>query len=186
MTFATQNDPREGGGGCPPGAHTKEHHVHEILSPHSRQRRALRLARPPQQNVLLLPRRARAPPSPQQHSTRPDHHHPPPHDPAGRLSARPHPRRAPPPLDFPPLEDRHAIQVALSLVITALAENRIDPKLAALLFYGLQVASSNAHKLNPIPKRDPCKVSLTILDEANGNLIAPEERPRRPRRDPGL
>jgi hypothetical protein len=85
-----------------------------------------------------------------------------------------------PQLDLPPLEDRHSIQVALSMVITALTEARIDPKLAALLFYGLQVASTNAHKLNPIPKRDPCKVSLTVLDEANGNLIAPEGDPEDP------
>ncbi len=85
-----------------------------------------------------------------------------------------------PPLDLPELEDRHSIQVALSLVITALAQHRIDPKLAALLFYGLQVASTNAHKLNPVPKRNPAKVSLTIRDEANGNLIAPEGDPEDP------
>ena len=85
-----------------------------------------------------------------------------------------------PQLDLPPLEDRHSIQVALSMVIIALTEGRIDPKLAALLFYGLQVASTNAHKLNPIPKRDPCKVTLTVLDEANGELIAPEGDPEDP------
>jgi hypothetical protein len=84
------------------------------------------------------------------------------------------------PFDFPPLEDRHAIQVALSMVITALAEGRIDPKRAAMLFYGLQVASANAHKLNPIPKRALGKVSKTILDESNGNLIAPDEAPEDP------
>src|SRR6202044_3372127 len=60
-----------------------------------------------------------------------------------------------PPLDLPQLEDRHSIQVALSLIVTALAQYRIDPKLATLLFYCLQVASTNAHKLNPIPKRAP-------------------------------
>ena len=84
------------------------------------------------------------------------------------------------PLTLPPLEDRHSIQVALSMIITALAESRIDQKLATLLFYGLQVASSNAHKLNPIPKRSPGKVSLTVLDESNGNLIAPEGDPEDP------
>jgi hypothetical protein len=83
-------------------------------------------------------------------------------------------------LDLPPLEDRHSIQVALSLVITALAEGRIDPKRAAMLFYGLQVASGNAHKLNPVPKRALGKVSKTILDESNGNLIAPDEEPEDP------
>ena len=85
-----------------------------------------------------------------------------------------------PQLNLPELEDRHSIQVALSMVITALTEARIDPKLAALLFYGLQVASTNAHKLDPIPKRPLGKVSLTILDETNGNLIAPEGDPEDP------
>lgn len=86
----------------------------------------------------------------------------------------------PPQLDLPPLEDRHSIQVALSLIITALAEDRIDPKRAALLFYGLQVASSNAHLLNPIPKRALGKVTKTILDESTGDLIAPDEDPEDP------
>jgi hypothetical protein len=85
-----------------------------------------------------------------------------------------------PQLNLPQLEDRHSIQVALSMVITALTEARIDPKLAALLFYGLQVASTNARNLNPIPRRAPAKVSLTVLDEANGNLIAPEGDPEDP------
>jgi hypothetical protein len=87
-----------------------------------------------------------------------------------------------PPLELhlPPLEDRHSIQVALSLVITALAERRIDPKHAAMLFYGLQVASANAHQLNPVPKRALGKVSKAILDESNGNLIAPDEEPEDP------
>jgi hypothetical protein len=85
-----------------------------------------------------------------------------------------------PQLNLPQLEDRHSIQVALSMVITALTETRIDPKLAALLFYGLQVASTNARKLNPVPQRAPSKVSLTVLDEANGDLIAPEGDPEDP------
>jgi len=83
-------------------------------------------------------------------------------------------------LDFPPLEDRHAIQVALSLAITALAENRIDPKRAALLFYGLQVASSNARLLDPVPERNPGKVSKTTLDTTTGTLIALDEDPEDP------
>ncbi len=85
-----------------------------------------------------------------------------------------------PQLDLPQLEDRHSIQIALSMIITALAEDRIDPKRAALLFYGLQVASLNAHKLNPIPRRDLGKVSKTVLDESSSNLIAPDEDPEDP------
>jgi len=85
-----------------------------------------------------------------------------------------------PELDLPPLEDRHAIQVALSLVIAALAQNRTNPTRAMQLFYGLQVASSNAYKLNPIPKRSVGKVSLTVPDESTGDLIAPEGDPEDP------
>lgn len=80
-------------------------------------------------------------------------------------------------LHLPPLEDRHSIQLALSLVITALAERRIDPKHAAMLFYGLQVASANAHQLNPTPQRAPGKVRETILHEPSGELIAPDADP---------
>ncbi len=82
-------------------------------------------------------------------------------------------------IDFPPLEDRHSIQLALSLLIKALAEDRIDPKRAALLFYGLQVASANARDLNPVPPRHkrPGKVRETIVDEATGDLIAPDADP---------
>lgn len=87
---------------------------------------------------------------------------------------------APATFDFPPLEDRHAIQVALSLVIAALAENRIDHKHAALLFYGLQVASSNARLLNPAPARPLGKVTRTTLDDSSGILIAPDEDPEDP------
>ncbi|MGA8940869.1 MAG: hypothetical protein WB439_17025 [Acidobacteriaceae bacterium] len=88
----------------------------------------------------------------------------------------------PSPLAFelPPLEDRHSIQLALSLLIAAVARNEVDPRRAALLFYGLQIASTNAHKLNPEPKRRPAKVSLTMLDEATGELIAPDEDPEDP------
>jgi hypothetical protein len=86
---------------------------------------------------------------------------------------------APLQLDFPPLEDRHSIQLALSMLITALAQDRIDPRRGALLFYGLQIASSNARNLNPLPPKHqiPGKVRQTILDEATGALIAPDEDP---------
>jgi hypothetical protein len=47
-------------------------------------------------------------------------------------------------LDLPPLEDAESIQVSISLLIAALARNRIDSKRAAVLLYGLQLASTNA------------------------------------------
>lgn len=50
-------------------------------------------------------------------------------------------------LDLPPVEDAESIQVSISLLIAALARNRIDPKRAAVLLYGLQLASSNAKSI---------------------------------------
>ncbi len=45
------------------------------------------------------------------------------------------------PLDLPALEDRSAIQLALGQILNALVSERIDPKRAGLLLYGLQIAS---------------------------------------------
>ena len=52
------------------------------------------------------------------------------------------------PFDLPPVEDTASIQLALIDVLQALAANQIDTKRAGLLLYGLQVASSNAHKMH--------------------------------------
>jgi hypothetical protein len=49
------------------------------------------------------------------------------------------------------LEDRESIQVALSVVINALATGNLNEKRATALLYGLQLASSNAAKLNIEP-----------------------------------
>ena len=50
-------------------------------------------------------------------------------------------------IQFPPLEDAESIQVSISLLVAALARNRIDSKRAAVLLYGLQLASSNARSI---------------------------------------
>jgi hypothetical protein len=49
------------------------------------------------------------------------------------------------------LEDRESVQLAISVVVNARATNRIDPKRATVLLYGLQLASSNAARLNNAP-----------------------------------
>jgi hypothetical protein len=68
-------------------------------------------------------------------------------------SETPHslPEPAPLELDFPPLEDVESIQVSISLLIAALARNRIDSKRAAVLLYGLQLASTNARSITIEP-----------------------------------
>jgi hypothetical protein len=58
------------------------------------------------------------------------------------------PARGPLELDFPALEDRESIQIALSMLVSALGKNRLDPKRAATMLYGLQVASANARDLD--------------------------------------
>ena len=47
-------------------------------------------------------------------------------------------------LELPPLEDRGAIQLAISEIVTALANYTIHPKRAGVLLYALQIASHNA------------------------------------------
>ena len=82
-------------------------------------------------------------------------------------------------LDFPPLEDRNSIQLALSMLITALAQDRLDPRRAAMILYGLQIASANAKGLIPPPLKHQRtgKVRTTVLDTDSGTLIAPDEDP---------
>jgi hypothetical protein len=78
-------------------------------------------------------------------------------------------------LDFPPLVDRESIQLALSMLICAMAQNRIAAKDATPILYGLQVASSNAAHLPAGPSRSEV-VTETVLDEA-GRQLAPDEDP---------
>jgi hypothetical protein len=86
------------------------------------------------------------------------------------------PNPAPLVLDFPPLEDRESIQVALSMLIGALGQNRLDPKLATTMLYGLQVASANAIKLDIQPTANQT-VRSTVLDPTGAEL-APDEDPQ--------
>jgi hypothetical protein len=76
-------------------------------------------------------------------------------------------------LDFPQIEDRESIQLSLSMLLAALGQDRLDPKRATVMLYGLQVASSNAAKLSGDSAH---VVSETTLDEA-GNELAPDEDP---------
>jgi hypothetical protein len=64
-------------------------------------------------------------------------------------------------LDLPPLEDVESIQVSISLLIAALARNRITAKRAAVLLYGLQLASSNARSITIEPSASSITRALT-------------------------
>jgi hypothetical protein len=86
------------------------------------------------------------------------------------------PNPAPLTLNFPVLEDRESIQVALSMLISALGQNRLDPKLATTMLYGLQVASANALKLHLEPSANQV-VRSTVID-STGAELAPDEDPQ--------
>jgi len=76
-------------------------------------------------------------------------------------------------ISFPALEDRESIQVAVSMLVSALGKNRLDSKRAATILYGLQVASGNVSKLTYNASQ---VVRETVLDES-GSELAPDEDP---------
>ena len=65
-------------------------------------------------------------------------------------------------IELAPLEDRESVQVALSVVINALATGRLDSKRATAILYGLQLASNNAATL----RLEPAARSLVQTAEA--------------------
>ena len=69
--------------------------------------------------------------------------------------------------------DRTALQLSLGEVLRLIASNRIDPRRAGLLLYGLQIASGNI----PKPKAEEKRLTLVgeIVDDAELGFLAPEE-----------
>ena len=61
--------------------------------------------------------------------------------------------------ELPPLEDMHAVQVALMQVADGLAEDVIEPRRAGLLLYALQQAASNLRATTGWLKGSPFQVS---------------------------
>ncbi len=81
--------------------------------------------------------------------------------------------RAPVELDFPPLEDANAVQLALSMVLTVLGQNRIEPRRAAAMLYNLQIAAGNVRNLS----HDESHAVSDITQDDSGNLLSPDEDP---------
>jgi hypothetical protein len=52
-------------------------------------------------------------------------------------------------LNLPTLEDRDSVLLAISMVVTALGEYRIEAKLANSILFGLQLALSNLGRYQP-------------------------------------
>jgi hypothetical protein len=78
-------------------------------------------------------------------------------------------------LDLPPLEDPSSIQLAISMLVSALGQKRLDPKLGGVILYGLQLASHNARVLDTTLTT----VSETMHDE-HGNELAADNFPTPP------
>ncbi len=66
----------------------------------------------------------------------------------------------------PVLEDAHSIQFALAQTMQRLLAQVIDPKTAGLMFYGLQIASSNLKQMKPeIPQPDDVVENLDAIHQ---------------------
>ncbi len=70
---------------------------------------------------------------------------------------------------LPNMEDRGAIQLAISAVLERIAANEIDPKRAGLLLYGLQIASLNLPRQSPQARPLPTVVEV-VADPQHGPL----------------
>ncbi|MCU1222386.1 MAG: hypothetical protein JWQ42_479 [Edaphobacter sp.] len=73
-------------------------------------------------------------------------------------------------IDLPTLEDAESIQVSISLLVSALALNRIDSKRAAVLLYGLQLASTNARSIITEPFAEA--IVRSIVESPHGTDFA--------------
>ncbi|AFL86792.1 hypothetical protein Terro_0449 [Terriglobus roseus DSM 18391] len=73
------------------------------------------------------------------------------------------------------LEDRTAVQVAISTVVNALASDAMDIRRATALLYGLQLASNNCPPIRRDHSQAKDPVESTVTAE-NGTIMAPADR----------
>jgi hypothetical protein len=81
------------------------------------------------------------------------------------------------PLCLPPLEDAHGIQMALTLVLSALGSGRLDQRKAGLFLYGLQLASQ---VLAQLPHTFAEDMVRSVACDDGGRSIAEEDTPSTP------
>jgi hypothetical protein len=90
-------------------------------------------------------------------------------------NGQPLPQHDPPPaLNFPPLEDPDAIQLAISLLFAALVAGHIEPNHARTLLYSLQIASFNVRSTSAAStaQQDRSTVVSRIVRNRHGQIIA--------------
>lgn len=79
-------------------------------------------------------------------------------------------------LTMPLLEDRSAVQVALTQILSALAANQIDNRRAGLLLYGLQIASANCVEHDKIVERSSVReLEITPEGEEIGPVVTQKD-----------
>lgn len=76
-------------------------------------------------------------------------------------------------LDLPPLEDHHAVQIAIAMVVSAIALNKIDPVRARVLLYGFQLACANL-RCSIVTISNPSSVSALVETQRDGDLALPD------------
>jgi len=74
-------------------------------------------------------------------------------------------------VELPPLEDSESIQLALSMVVAAIADGRIEIKRAGIMIYALQVASQNVLRTK---RAAEASVQDIITDYAGREIAAPQ------------
>lgn len=82
--------------------------------------------------------------------------------------------RSPIEFDFPVLEDNESVQLSVSMVVSALGQNRLDPQRARVMLYALQLASSNARQ---ITYRDQTHTVTETHPGPYGSILSPDEDP---------
>jgi hypothetical protein len=73
-------------------------------------------------------------------------------------------------IQLEPLEDSESVQIALSVVINALATGQLESRRATALLYGLSLASVNVCRLNSAPL--PSRVVRTVEQSTDGQDLA--------------
>ncbi|WP_213804632.1 hypothetical protein [Granulicella sp. dw_53] len=80
------------------------------------------------------------------------------------------------------LEDRESVQIALSVVVNALATGQLETKRGTAILYGLQLASMNSARLNTQPyaptivqTSTPSPEGLDLADPAIKEILEEEE-----------
>ena len=87
--------------------------------------------------------------------------------------AKPIARPDSPNLALPALADREAIQIGISVVVAAIANNLLDPRRASALLRGLQIAAKNTVALSAPP--DPEDIARSYTPTLDGFALAPRQ-----------